>query len=310
MVAPKSFAFSFSNVFAYKSDRALLLGSRDYEIDSGEDTGCFFAWVDGAWTTDDLPFAAADVIVATSPKPTVVCMATDGRIVTRSGVTFERELVDATEDGPHRFGGLRELRSIGGVPYAVGMARTAYRRDEANRWTRIDRGLRSDDATDDSGLNSIDGSPDGMELLAVGWGGELWRRTSDVWTQLASPTTRTLFKIVRLRDGSYLAAGQTGTLVHISGSVAREVQHNATKADFYGLNVFRDQVYLATTEGLFLWSSGRCEPLAIKSKKKIRFDDGDSFGDLHSTDDMIWSVGPKLAMFSTDGATWRETPYR
>jgi hypothetical protein len=308
VVAPKDFEWSFTSIFAYKSTRALFLAVRDSENEEGEDISYFFSW-DGKWGSDELPLTATEIGVANLPRPAVVFMSVDGRILTRSGTVFEKEIVDSSESGPHRSGDLREMRMIGGIPYVVGMSRTAYRREDKNMWVRFDQGLRSEDPTDDSGLNSIDGSADGKELLAVGWGGEIWRRKSEKWSQISSPTNLALFKVLRLSDKSYLAVGQLGMILHIVGNVASVVEHSATKDDFYGIASFRNKVFLSTTNGLFTWTNNTCEPVEIKSKKKVKVSPSVSFFLLHSTEDLIWSMGQKMILFSPDGVTWEETPY-
>jgi len=237
-------------------------------------------------------------------------MGIDGRITARVGPTLLAEVVDASLDGPQHYGDLREIRVIGGLAHVVGMGRTAYRRSRAGQWDRIDEGLRSFDPSSDPGLNSIDGSIDGDQLVAVGWGGEIWLREQTIWKQLTSPTNLALNRVIRLPNGTYVAGGQRGTLVHLTGDAIELIEQKVTEDDFYGMTLFRGQLFLSTVNGIFRWRDGAVTPVEIKSKKKIRTYESVSFLNLHATDDLIWSVGRKMAIYSEDGTNWSETPYQ
>ncbi|HVE16236.1 MAG TPA: hypothetical protein VNB29_05840, partial [Chthoniobacterales bacterium] len=245
------------------------------------------------------------------PVPISVMMGVDGSVITCSKEGFLPESVDRSEKGPQHVGDLREVRTIGKKAYVVGMGRTAYRRDGTDRWVRIDQSVRYSSKTSNAGFNSIHGFSE-KEIYAVGWEGEIWRYDGEKWTRCPSPAKRALFRVVCAPDGVVYAAGQSGTLVAGRKGKWTVIRQNCTKDDFYGGTWFRDRLYLSTDSGLFVLEGSSLKAAAITSagKQKLKFRADESFEHLASTDEVMWSVGSKMAMYTRDGSTWTETGYR
>ena len=66
---------------------------------------------------------------------------------------------------------MRSVRAIEGVAYAAGMMRQVYRRDGANSWSPIDKGMRASREDKVCGFEAIDGFTH-RDIYAAGYKGE------------------------------------------------------------------------------------------------------------------------------------------
>lgn len=307
MVAPRDFQWSFRSVCAYRRDRIFFVAARDKDEEDDRGISFFFMW-DGAWRSEPVPLIATDLCVTENGKPNLLLMGINGAVLRRAGGEFEPEIIDESEAGPQNIGDLREIRTIKGKAYVVGMGRTAYRCDGPQRWTQLDQGLREEEDGEDVGLNSIDGVSE-QEIHAVGWGGEIWSFNGKRWSQLDSPTNLALYRVRYGMDGVIYACGQEGSLIHSDRDGWRSVEHGETEDDFWGMAWFKGRLYLSTLKGLYSYSNGRLTPVRIRSERRIVTTEGDSYCRLDSNNEVLWSLGKKMAMFSFDGLNWTETPY-
>ncbi len=105
---------------------------------------------------------------------------------------------------------LRALATLDGVIHAVGMDRTAWRRDKPGSWTAMH--APAGDARRIAGFEDLDGFAR-AEAYAVGWEGEIWRLEAGRWTQVDSPVSAHLRAVCCAADGMVYAVGDNGTLV-------------------------------------------------------------------------------------------------
>ena len=83
-----------------------------------------------------------------------------------------------------------------------------------------------------------------------------------------------------------------------------------SEEDVTGAIEFQGRMYFATAEALYRLDDAGLIPVDISAgRKKNRTRAGESFGALNANDDLIWSVGPKMAIYSMDGRRWTETNY-
>jgi len=240
-------------------------------------------------------------------------MGIDGVIARWGAGAVEQEIIDPSDEGPQRIGDLRDINTIAGKAYVVGMGRTVYRCDGRLNWKRIDAGIREgEEEESDAGLNSIDGWT-GTSLVTAGFEGEIWSFNGKKWTQHSSPTNLTLNKVVCMPDKQSVICGQMGTVLQSSGRAWKIVENDATEDEFWGAAWFKDAVYLSTLDDLYRLRGGRIEKVKIQpadKKKPIELSPKLSFFRLHSDGNVLWSIGRKQAMYSSDGDHWTETPYK
>ncbi|HWG80629.1 MAG TPA: hypothetical protein VN681_12685 [Stellaceae bacterium] len=307
MVAPASFAWTLRDVAVAAADRVYLVAGHDKSTKQDIPVSSFMRWT-GKWSSKSFPLNLTSVCVVFEPERNSLMMGVDGTVVRGTAKGFDEEQVDAGHEAPRNVGDLREIRRIGKRAYVIGMRRMAYRCDGPARWTRIDQGVRCGvDDTADAGFNSIHGFGE-AEIYAAGWDGEIWKYDGKRWTAVDSPTNLALFRVVCGGDGKAYACGQRGTVIAGRDTQWTVIHQDATKDDFYGATWFKNKLYLATAKGLFSLVGDTIEPIEIKSEKKLKIT-AKCFNRLDASEDAMWSVGLKMAMWTEDGVNWTELPY-
>ena len=309
MVAPQSFAWIFRDVAVCERDRVYFVAGHDEAEEKDLPISFFFKW-SGGWSSKSFNHNLTGICFVREPELNTLMMGVDGTIVRGMPNGFSEEQVDTGKEAPRTVGDLREIRRIGRRhAYVVGMGRTVYRCDGPNQWKRIDQGVRCapGDMTN-AGFNSIDGFNE-SEIYAVGWEGEIWKYDGKRWIAIDSPTNLALFRVVCAGDGKAYACGQVGTLLSGRDTQWEVIKQDATEEDFWGATWFKDKLYLCTSNRLYVLVDGSVEPLEIKSSKKLKFTQNDCFSRLDSNDDVMWSVGEKMAIWTEDGVNWTEVPY-
>lgn len=313
MVAPKSFEWFFGSVAVVNKDKAFIVGQNEGYLDQDPEDGMIsfvFKW-DGSWSSKAIPTMAISACYLFTSEPTVLFLGQNGSVIRLSpSALFSPETIDDTLDGPQHVGDMREIRTISGRAYACGMGRTVYRNKDDNSWERIDHNVRlplGDDT--DAGFNSIDGF-NSSDIYAVGWGGEIWHYDSQHWTQCDSPTNLALFRVVCSNAGDTFIFGQQGIILQGKKSSWLELQIPDSTDDITGAIEFKGKMYFSTEESIYTIDNGNISKVNIDpTNKKINTRSGESFGALDASDDAIWSVGAKMAIYSLDGNTWAETIY-
>lgn len=200
---------------------------------------------------------------------------------------------------PNRLRRLRGVRQIDGVLYAFGAGRQVHRRalDEA-AWARCDAGCRVVAGSGDpSSVHDLDGSGQ-HDLLAVGSGGALWRRTGADWSALPTATDDALHCVCRSADG-YVAAGDRGTVLVIDGARVHAVAHAHGEHTFCGIAPAFGRVYLCSEAGALFQLQGQVlSPVDVAP-------DPQGGGHLSSADGvLLWVTAAQVRSF--DGTHWRD----
>lgn len=217
-----------------------------------------------------------------------------------AGGDWEEE-VDASKDGPSRRGEIRDMRVIDGVLYCAGMSRQVYRRIGRNKWKRMDAGvIQSRGNISVSGFNSIDGVSND-QLFAAGFNGEIWCRSGDAWTQMASPTNVVLNWIRVIAADRAFCAGQQGVLLEWDGILWKAVDLGGVSEDIWSVEWFRGNLFLATDAGLY-----RLSPRYKLEKLKGLPEKDSACRELHARSDLLVSTGPKHVWITEDGDKWQD----
>jgi hypothetical protein len=280
------------------------------DYDEEEPVSYLFRW-SGDFSSRPAPIFATSVCVTAHPEPTALFLGMNGAVIRASKtIDFVPEAVDDSDEGPQTVGDLREIRAIGKSVYVCGMGRTVYRSTAGGAWDRIDQGVRVPEGDEsDAGFNTIHGF-DEREIYAAGWEGEIWSFDGKQWTALPSPTNLALLRMVCAPDGIVYMGAQAGTLVVGRGSNWKVIQLEDTDRDVTGVCYFKNNLYAATTDTLYKVQGTTVTPVVPDGgKKKIKLATGMSFGYLDCNEDVIWSVGQQMAVYSSDGVLWTETDY-
>jgi hypothetical protein len=191
------------------------------------------------------------------------------------------------------------MRGIGNHVYVCGMGRQIYRREKQAYWVKFELGMPEvSHEFSVSGLNSIDGWTED-DMYAVGYNGEIWRCVKGKWTEVASPTNLILHRVRVVDRKLVIACGQKGVLLVGEGDSFRTLEHDETPDNFWGMEWFKGQLYLASDDSIYrVVQAERIEKLDIGKIKTC--------GHLHTSDGVMWSFGTKNLAWTEDGDTWHD----
>ena len=184
----------------------------------------------------------------------------------------------------------------GGFAYAVGPARTVYRREAKNKWRVLDQGLPSDGGGQDAGFRDLDGFSE-SELYACGGAGDLWTWDGVKWSNVTLPTNAVLRRICCGADGlAYILTDQR-TVIIGRGSSWRIAEQDNTKEILEQLVWYQDRIYVSTTSALFEIVGGKFRQTRLKVPKQ------ESYARLASGDGVLLVAGSNEACMY-NGKQW------
>jgi hypothetical protein len=230
----------------------------------------------------------------------LLSLGVQGTVHVALGKARVGEPVDASNEGPQRRGVLRDLRIIDGVPYVSGMKRQVYRREVPGQWQRVDAGVLVPIASQDiKAFDSIDGFSK-RELYAVGLEGEIWTYDGNVWTQIDSPTSVALERVLCAPDGNVYAAGQLGTLLKGRGTKWQVVDLGDFRETIWDICWFKERLYIGASRNLLVLDASGA------TKVDMPLQAPRTFGNFATNGEVLWSIGQKTLVYTHDGNTWTE----
>jgi hypothetical protein len=288
--------WSFTTGAIRRKDLAYLAATNDKLIKKGPHSA-IIAWDAGQWGQTTRKWGCTSCCVVKKPKEQLVAIGEGGEVyVNGSGEQHDEEMATGP-DSPKRMGYMRSVRAIEGVAYAAGMMRQVYRRDGANSWSPIDKGMRASRDDKVCGFEAIDGFTQ-KDIYAAGYKGEIWRYDGKKWKQIDSPTNLVLTNAVCAGDDKVYACGQGGLLLRGRKDSWEIVDHESTKQDLWGLAWYKDRLYLSSTKQVFTLEKG-------DELERVRFGEDTPLTAYHLStgDGLLWSIGAKDVM-SFDGKAW------
>lgn len=249
------------------------------------------------WGMVDIRFSAIAIVRLAGPTPNTFIIGTEGNVIKGTKDGFSSECIDDSLNGPKGKGWLRHARAIGSSVYAVGMSRQVYGRPLTGTWERIDEGMLSDPLKI-VGFNDIDG-PSEKEIYAVGLDGEIWVYDGVRWSQCDSQTNIVLNRVRATPNGIYVC-GNSGSIVFGQEGHFRTLPNTGISDNFYGLEWFNGHLYVATLKKLFVLSEDKLKPV------DFGFGDDITTGFLTAADGILWSIGAKHLLRTSDGTTWEQ----
>jgi hypothetical protein len=236
--------------------------------------------------------------IAVLPGPEVFVSGHLGFVARLGAGRFDEEKID----GPSAHGYVCDLRAIGSHLYAAGMGRQVYRRSDGGRWAPIHEGVLNvpADILDVTGFESIDG-PSEDDLYAVGFHGEIWNYNGRVWREIPGPTNLILERVRSAGPDRVYACGQMGVLLRGHAESWDIVPHDSTEENFWGMEWFRDRLYVATQSQIFvLTDAGNLSPVDLGLPGER------SFSQLHAGAGALWSFGDRHLAWTADGIQWTD----
>lgn len=194
-------------------------------------------------------------------------------------------------------GAVKQIREIGEYLYVCGDQGQVYKKASSGAWDHIDDGLLdrtiSASALD---LNSIDGTSDN-DLYVVGFNGKIFHRDGLTWREVDSPTNMHLERVRCVSTDEVYICGNKGVFLKGDKNGFKDLTMPGLEDNFWGLEHYKGNVYLATLNGLYIYNGKDLEPLRTGLEPEIKG------YRLDARDDVLWSFGvDDLAYF--DGIKW------
>jgi hypothetical protein len=200
---------------------------------------------------------------------------------------FEERIADT-----ETYGDLLRIRRIGKTVYVCGMSGQIYVRGSRG-FVHMDDGILGKAGLD---FEDIDGSgPD--DIYAVGMGGRIFHYNGNVWRQIDSPTNRPLSNVRCISKEEVYICGNHGHLYRGSFDSWQSLGDDQMDTNFYGLEVFQGNVYVAHPGGIMVHDGSSLSDIDFGLGRKV------GCHRLHSADGVLWSFGIHDLMFF-DGLTW------
>ena len=230
-----------------------------------------------------LAFSAHSVCRIEKPFAAAVCISEDGFFAVNSDSIFTSNLFEdlARDSDKQRYGSVRQIRSIEGRAYAVGLRGLAASLLDSREWVAIEDGL-----PEDLDLHAIDGF-DSNDIYAVGSKGRMSHFDGRGWSEIASPTNITLTNVVCATDGFVYVVGHGGIILQGREDAWEIIENDVSSDDIWGISYFKGELYFASFSSVFHLSD-----LGIK---EVILDDERAYSCYSLTfwDDVLWSVGEK-----------------
>lgn len=289
--------FSIVTGVVRRSDLAYLLATNDNCVEKEIPHTRIYEFFQQRWGGKDLNWIACSASVCHIPEERFLAVSPEGFVqVFGGGNIIEEQPIDKNKKNERKIL-LREVRGIAkGRAYAVGPARTVYRRDAPDKWTGLNAPIPEIKDLMDVGFESIDGFNE-EDIYAVGWGGEIWRYDGKLWKQIDSPTSLGLFKVRCAGDGYIYACGQMGILLRGRNEQWEIIEHEATEENLRGIEWFNEKLYVSTTESVYELKNDRIIPIDFGNEVPS------TCYHLSANDGIMWSIGAKDVM-EFDGTKW------
>jgi hypothetical protein len=222
----------------------------------------------------------------------------DGQVHTiGGGVPGAFETIDA---GRHP--NIQRVRTLFGEAWAVGQARTVYRRVALGRWEAVPRDGLPELTTrqieeDRTGFRDIDAFARD-DIYAVGGHGDVWRFTGARWTRCAFPSNEQLSCVTCGGDGTVYICGEGGSIWGGEGNRWRQIEKQESSVLHNDARWFQGRLWVSSDYGTWtLTADGLVRPLR----------DGALFwqgGQMDAADGVL-VVATQTAVFRTDGDSWQ-----
>ncbi|WP_321952931.1 beta propeller repeat protein [Paraburkholderia bannensis] len=232
----------------------------------------------------------------------LVALSKEGEVefyTTKGGASTQEKIPDAGL----RLGDLgymRSIREIGHAIFACGYNNQVYVREDG-LWKSMTMGpLQYHHAASDSYgiLNAIDGFSE-RNLYVVGWKGTVYHWDGHHWRKIHVKTEENLTCVRCYGQDEVWIGGGNGTLLKGNFSVGfNDVGTFTDNENFWSLTKYKDQIYLASTNALYVFDGRVISRVTTRLVPEIETYTVDS------TNDILWSIGAK-DLVSFDGSVWK-----
>lgn len=149
--------------------------------------------------------------------------------------------------------GLTKLANIDNAIWACGMGRTVLRREKDGTWIDVSAPAPSVDegVIGFTALSAI--APN--EMVTVGWQGEIWIRSNDVWKRQETKTKANFNAVSVGPDGTIVAVGDNGAIV-VGRNGTWSMLSVRLDCNLQGVAHFGGELFVCSDERIFRLKKG------------------------------------------------------
>ncbi len=228
-----------------------------------------------------------------------VFVGDDGNVtVMHTDRSLHDEFVTGSLRTPQNTGHLRAGTCVGEDLLVVGMQRQVYRRAADGGWSDWMSGLPTDEPKGSiSGFEAVT-AVGPTEVYAGGWDGELWEHDGTRWARKDSPTNQIITGLGHAADSPVYGCGRNGLVLRGRHDAWEVILHRQCPDDLWSIVPFKGHVYAASLRRLYrITNDTRIELVDVAHLG------ADSFAELISDGETLWSVGAK-DLLAFNGSEW------
>jgi len=281
----KSKQLFFNDGHVFEKDRILI--ASQLEGAAGSHFSRISMIIDGKWSFEDFD----DVVLSVTalPERVALYMGHGGNIL---AIGEGRKIKETLPDVP-KYGNILRIRTIGDRAYVCGMTGMVYQRGRKG-WSHMDEGLLGKDGLEFEDMGGT--GPD--DIYAVGLPGSICHYDGKRWRRLEIPTDRPLSGVKVISKDEVYVCGDDGLVFEGNRKGWKSIGPKDPDLDFWGIDVFQGNVYVAHDGGLMVRKEGAFEEVNFGLKGGI------DCHRLHANDGVLWSFGIDT-LLAFDGMTWR-----
>lgn len=311
---------TFKSACVISDNLVYLSASLDNLDDDSEYSRCIlFDYNEGlknGWYYHDLDFDVISVCYNNEENKKIYSISNEGHLEEFDGVDGKLSFIDGSglnEDWSLGKGYLFTIKSINNDIFATGYDSQIFRYN-SNKWISFNNGLitglhstidfsniESTKEEEDISVIDICGRHSG-EFFCVGRIGEsglIAHYDGNQWNSLGRKTPATLYSLLLLKTGEILTSGAQGNLLLIKedNSIQRLTDLKFS-SDFYSLAEFDGDVYIGSSEGIYIYSNHKLNKINISSQ----IDENLVFK-LEASKSYLWAFTNKFIL-RFDGVEW------
>lgn len=224
------------------------------------------------WTHTELEgFSNIVAGVSDVPKQQFVGSDIQGNIYILGGGDdeIEQPLKKWSENGVKR-GAITRLRSIEGVVYVAGTARSVGYRGGANQWISLTQGMSysSDNEWNTAGFRDIDGFSR-SDIYGVGGQGDVWKFDGKAWSQVHFPSNIYLYSVCCAGDGFVYIGGYGGATFKGRDNKWTKIHDDTMTLPFERMVWYEGKVWCTSDYGLWTIENDKLDVADVSDDVKV-----------------------------------------
>ncbi|SRR5713101_1512253 len=297
MTAKKDAAVIFTDGYVKSKDWVIIVSELASLADEDVELTRIFTFKAGVWRHFDFDgWSIRSICGISKPDARTYYLAKDGRIKVKTLDGWAEEAIADAGNGEGKYGYVNRIREIGGHLFVCGVAGQVYLRERSG-WVHFDEGILANKTLAIANTFYGIAGNSRQDMYLVGRRGLVCHYGGKSWQPEYLPTSETLRGVCCVSPDEVYICGRNGSF--FKGRKSNWINYSIPKADrhFWSVEVFREKIYVAASDGLYVFDEDKVKPLETGLKP---VPDGNR---LHANEGVLWSFGVEH-LCSFDGKKW------